>query len=95
MSKGYITTEEFIWALEKSVKDTAYNVALTAEDIFKPMANRILDINEIFKDIKKLSSILLKDGLVKQKYKELSSNELAIVDEYLKAKYYTNTISKE
>jgi hypothetical protein len=33
--------------------------------------------------------------LVKQQYKELSSYELAIADEYLKAKYHTTTISKE
>ncbi len=33
--------------------------------------------------------------MVKQQYKELSSYELAIADEYLKAKYHTTTISKE
>jgi hypothetical protein len=55
--KGYISTEEFIFALGKSVKDTAYNVALTAEDIFKPMANRSLDINDLFKDLKQLTSV--------------------------------------
>lgn len=95
VTKGYITTEEFIWGLGKSVRDTAYNVVLTAEDIFKPMANRSFDINDMFKDIKLLGSTSLKDALVKQKYKELSSHELATVDEYLKAKYNSTRISKE